>query len=64
MLALSPYLQRAFPFGQGRMRVIEPAVERVRGEIAQVFFAQFAERLNGGLRFSHCRTCECIRLSG
>ena len=28
------------------MRVIKAAVERVRGEIAQVLFAQFAQRLN------------------
>jgi len=33
-LALSRYSQRAFPFEQGRVRIIKPAVERVRGEIA------------------------------
>ncbi len=43
---VSGALQRTFPFKQGRMRVIKAAVERVRREIAQVFFAQFAQRLN------------------
>src|SRR5436305_12425506 len=45
-LALSQYSQRVLPFEQGRMRVIKTAVERMRGEITQVFFAQFAQRLN------------------
>ncbi len=41
-LVLGRYSQRAFSFEQGRMRVIKTAVERMRNEIAQVFFAQFA----------------------
>ena len=44
------------------MRIIKAAVARVRGEIAQVFLAQFAQRLNERLRLSHCRARECIRL--
>ena len=45
-LALSGSSQRTFPFKQRRMGVIKAAVERVRGEIAQVFFAQFPQRVN------------------
>jgi hypothetical protein len=37
-LALSRYSQRAFPFEQSRMRVIKAAVERMRDEIAEVFW--------------------------
>src|SRR5260370_2988343 len=55
-------LQCAFPFKQGRMRIIEAAVERVRDEIVQVLFAQFAQCMNKRLRLSHCRTRECVRL--
>src|SRR5216117_1218401 len=44
------------------MRIIKAAVKRMRVEIAQIFFAQFAERLNERLRLSHCCTRECIRL--
>ena len=46
LLALRCYSQRTFPFKQGRMGVIKAAIKRVRREIAQVFFAQFAQRLN------------------
>ena len=46
LLALSRYSQGAFPLEQGRMRVIKAAVERVWREIAEVFFAQFVQRLN------------------
>ena len=46
MLDLARHLQRAFPFKQRRMGVIKAAVERMRREIAQVFFAQFPQRLN------------------
>ena len=46
MLALIRRSQRVFPFEQRRMRVIKAAVERVRGEIAQVFLSQFAQGLN------------------
>src|SRR6266540_69555 len=56
------YSQRTFPFKQGRMGVIKAAVERVWCEIAQVFFAKLAQRLTQGLRLSHCRTCECVRV--
>ena len=45
-LALAGHSQRAFPFKQRRMRVIKAAVERVRCEIAEVFLAQFPQRLN------------------
>ena len=45
MAVLRPF-QRVFPFKQRRMGVIKGAVERVWGEIAQVFFAQFAQRSN------------------
>ena len=38
--------QRAFSFEQSRMRVIKTAVERMRREVAQIFFVQFAEGLN------------------
>src|SRR6266513_990020 len=61
-LALSCYLQRAFPFEQGRMRVIKTAVERMWSEIAEIFFAQFAQCSNEWLRFSHCRTRKRVRL--
>lgn len=44
--ALADTRKRAFPFKQGGMRIIEAAVERVRDEIVQVLFAQFAQRLN------------------
>src|SRR6266702_3601176 len=37
-------------------------VERVRSEIAQIFFAQFTQCMNDRLRLSHCRAGECIRL--
>ena len=46
MLDLARHLQRAFPFKQRRMGVIKAAVERMRREIAQVFFAQFPQRLD------------------
>src|SRR6266542_907473 len=62
LLVLSRYSQRTFPFKQGRMGVIKAAVERVWCEIAQVFFAKLAQRLTQGLRLSHCRTCECVRV--
>src|SRR5207249_2929089 len=34
----------------------------VRNEIAQIFFAQFAQCMNERLRLSHCRTRESVRL--
>ena len=46
ILDLGRHSQRAFPFKQRRMGVIKTTVERVRGEIAQVFFAQFPQRLD------------------
>src|SRR6266487_3587367 len=44
------------------MRVIKTAVERMRSEIAEVFFAQLAQCSNEWLRFSHCRTRKRVRL--
>ena len=50
--ALGNHLRRAmlsqcvFSFEQGRMRVIKTAVERMRREVTQIFFVQFAEGLN------------------
>src|SRR6266513_4592201 len=44
------------------MRVIKTAVERMRSEIAEIFFAQFAQCSNEWLRFSHCRTRKRVRL--
>src|SRR5881396_3042193 len=44
------------------MRIIKSAVDRVRGEIAQILFAQFAQRLNKWFCLTRCRVRECIRL--
>src|SRR6202035_2769264 len=55
-------MKRALAFEQGRMRIIKAAVQRMRNEIAQIFFAQLAQCMNDRLRLSHCRTRERVRL--
>src|SRR5206468_5316684 len=54
--------QRTFSFEQRRMRVIKAAVDRVRGKIAQILLAQFAQRLNKWLCLTRCHVRECICL--
>src|SRR5437867_3106916 len=54
--------QRPFAFQQRRMRIIKSTVDRVRGEISQILFAQFAQRLNKWFCLTRCRVRECIRL--
>jgi hypothetical protein len=46
ILDLARHSQRTFPFKQRGVGVIKAAVERVRGEVTQVFFAQFPQRVN------------------
>src|SRR6185436_5247994 len=54
-------LKRSLPLQQSRVRVVEPAVNRVGREIAEVFLIQFAERADQRARLVHNLRGEGVR---
>src|SRR5665213_2755692 len=51
-LSLEP-IERFLAFEQGGVRIIKSAVERVRGQVAEVFFVEFAQCAAKGADFFH-----------
>ena len=42
-----------FAFEEGGVGIVEGAVVRMRGEVAEIFFVEFAQGADEGLGFAH-----------